>query len=65
MSLKERLKELNLSQSKVSRLADVPQSSFNQIVNNKLFPCPSWRRRIAEVLMISEEELFPEVKEVK
>lgn len=58
MIIKNRLKELNLSQSKASRLADMPQSSFNQIVNNKLYPCPAWRKRISAVLRISEDELF-------
>lgn len=58
--LKSRLFELNLSQSKAARIADIPQSNFNLIVNGKLVPCPSWRRRIAKVLQMSEEELFLE-----
>ena len=64
MIIKDKLNELNLSQSKASRLADVPQSSFNQIANNKLYPCPAWRKRIAAVLNMTEEELFPQNKEV-
>lgn len=58
--LKNRLLELKISQSKAGRMADVPQCSFNLIVNGKMVPCPSWRRRIAEVLQIPEEVLFAE-----
>lgn len=58
MEIKNRLEELNLSQSKAARMSDIPQSSFNLIVNKKLFPCPSWRKRIANTLKTTEEELF-------
>lgn len=58
--IKNRLKELNLSQNEVSRLARVPTSSLSLITNGKLFPPPSWRRRISEVLQIPEEVLFSE-----
>jgi DNA-binding XRE family transcriptional regulator len=57
-NIKKRLEEIKMSQSKASRLADVPQGSFNLIANNKLYPCPAWRKRIAEVLGMREEELF-------
>lgn len=56
--IKKRLKELNLTQGKASRKADVPTTSFNLIANGKLYPCPAWRHRIAEVLKMPEEELF-------
>jgi hypothetical protein len=29
------------------------------IANGRLIPCPAWRKRIAEVLGVTEEELFP------
>lgn len=58
LKLINRLKEMGLSQSKVSRLADIPQSSFNLIINGKLYPCPAWRKRISSVLGMSEIELF-------
>lgn len=61
--MKERLKELNLSQSKASRLADIPQPSFNLIVNGKARACPAWRKRISKILEIPESELFSEIKE--
>jgi len=62
MNLKEILSDLNISQSKAARLADVPQSSFNLIVNGKLSPCPAWRKRISLILQISEDDLFSENK---
>ncbi len=60
--LKKVLKSKQISQSKVARLADIPQPSFNLIVNGKLSPCPSWRKRISEVLGESEKELFSDFK---
>ena len=60
MFIKDRLISLGLSQSKAARIADIPQPSFNLIVNGKSYPCPAWRKRIASVLQVTEEELFPE-----
>ncbi len=60
--LKKKLLELGLSQSKAARLADIPQSNFNLIVNGKAtYICPAWRKRIAKVLKVMENELFQEV----
>lgn len=56
--LKAIITKKGYSQSKVSRMADIPQSNFNLICNGKQFPCPAWRKRIAAVLRMSEEELF-------
>ena len=56
----DRLREMGLSQAKAARMADIPQSNFNLIVNGKLYPCPAWRRRIADVLQMDEANLFPE-----
>ena len=59
-NLKEILKSKGLSQSKASRLADIPQSNFNQICNGRGYAPPAWRNRIAALLNVKEEELFPE-----
>ena len=58
--LKLIIAEKGYSQSKVSGMADIPQSNFNLICNGKQSPCLAWRKRIATVLDIPEEELFPE-----
>lgn len=59
--IRERLDQMGLSQSKASRMADIPYSNFNMIVNGKLYPCPAWRNRIATVLQVPESKLFPEL----
>lgn len=61
--LKKIIVEKGISQSKVARQADIPQSNFNLICNDKLSPCPAWRNRISIVLGIPEEDLFPEFNE--
>jgi len=60
VNLKKIISDKGISQSKVARIADIPQSNFNLICNGKLHPCPAWRRRISEVLEMQEDELFPE-----
>ncbi|WP_407308765.1 helix-turn-helix transcriptional regulator [Desulfosporosinus sp. SB140] len=61
--LKEILKIKGLSQSKVSRLADIPQSNFNLICNGKGYVPPAWRKRIAIVLNVDETDIFPTERE--
>ena len=56
--LKQMILEKGLSQNKVAQTARVPQSSMSLIANGRLIPCPAWRRRLAEVLGVSEEVLF-------
>ena len=57
--LKEILKSKGLSQGKVSRMADVPASNFCLICNGKGYAPPAWRKRIANVLGVAENEIFP------
>lgn len=59
-NLKEILRNRGLSQSKASRLAEIPQSNFNLICNGKGYAPPAWRKRIAIVLGMPEDEIFPE-----
>lgn len=61
--INDRLKEMGLSQAKAARMADIPQSNFNLIVNGKLYPCPAWRKRIADVLQKDEVDLFPDCQD--
>ena len=56
--IKQLLLRKGISQNKLSQLARVPVSSISMIVNEKLYPCPAWRKRISEVLEVSEELLF-------
>jgi len=57
--LKKMILEKGLSQNKVAQAARVPQSSMSLIVNGRLIPCPAWRIRLAEVMGVTEEVLFP------
>ncbi len=58
-SLRTVLAEKGISQNRLSQNARVPQSSISMIVNNTLYPCPAWRRRISEAVGEPEEVLFP------
>lgn len=58
-SIKEILYEKRLSQSWLARECRIPQSNMNLIANQKLIPCPAWRKRISEVLDVPESVLFP------
>ncbi|GEM_PF-1213617 len=60
MKLKEVMKEKNISQSAISRMANINQSQFNRAFNGYQLFFPAWRKRIAIALNMSEEELFPE-----
>jgi transcriptional regulator with XRE-family HTH domain len=64
MTIKQILQEKNMSQNQLSMSARIPASSISQIVNGRVSPGPMWRKRISDVLDISQEILFPQ-KEVK
>jgi transcriptional regulator with XRE-family HTH domain len=59
-SLKTILIQKNMSQNKLSHLANVPTNMINLICNGRLVPCPAWRKRISETLGVDESILFPE-----
>ncbi|MGI1659531.1 MAG: helix-turn-helix transcriptional regulator [Desulfitobacterium sp.] len=58
-NLKKLINDKGLTQGKVSRMADIPQSNFSLICNNKGYVPPAWKKRIALVLNVREEEVFP------
>lgn len=57
--LKEIRKEKGVSQVKLSRLTLIAPSDISRIENGWLRPYPGWRKRIAEALGVTEDQLFP------
>jgi transcriptional regulator with XRE-family HTH domain len=57
--LKKAMAEKGISQNRLSQIARIPQGSLSAIVNDKLYPCPAWRRRISDTLGVPEDVLFP------
>ena len=61
---KSRLREFReikcLSQLELSYMTRISPSTISLLEAGKQFPHPGWRTRIAEVLGVEEEVLFPE-----
>ncbi|MBN2099870.1 MAG: helix-turn-helix transcriptional regulator [Dehalococcoidia bacterium] len=49
-----------LTQSKLARLVEVPESQLCAVERGRLHPWPKLRRRLAEELQVPENELFPQ-----
>ncbi|MGV8979919.1 helix-turn-helix transcriptional regulator [Clostridium sp.] len=49
-----------LSKQKLSQLTGISPSNIYHIETAKTFPYPGWRKRLAEALSTSEENLFPQ-----
>ena len=60
MKLKKIMTEKNLNQRKLSAMADMAQADLNQAILGKKPMFPSWRKRIAAALGMTEIEVFPE-----
>ena len=60
MFISEILKERGITKAQFAIKARIPQNDFYQASNGKITFFPAWRKREAEVLQMSEEELFPE-----
>ena len=60
MSIKEILKEKQLSQRKLAFMTGIAQQDINQAILGKRPLFPSWRKRIALALNMPEAEIFPE-----
>ncbi len=60
-----RLREIRetkkLSQVDLTRKTGIGPATISNLENEKIFPYPGWRRKLAQALEVSEEELFPEV----
>lgn len=54
-----------LSQLQLSYLTEISPQAISNIENNKVYIYPGWKKRLAEVLEVSEKELFPEDYEKK
>ena len=57
--LREVRKSKGLSQFGLAKLADIHPVNISQIENGWLRPYVGWRKRLAEALQVSEQELFP------
>lgn len=58
--LKEVMKQRNISQAQMARMADINQTQFNRAYNGFQTFFPTWRKKISIALDIREDELFPE-----
>ena len=58
-ALRKARQESGLSQSRLSSLADVPQSLLSAHENGRSILYPAARRKIAKVLNRPEAEIFP------
>lgn len=65
IKLKTVLKERGLSTHGVALLAKISPSDLCQALNGKKTFYRGWRMRISAVLGMSENELFPEYKDIK
>ena len=55
----DRLNRRNMSQNDLARLLDISSSYLSRLINGRRGPSPSVRRRLMEVLRVSEfDELF-------
>ncbi|MBN1189574.1 MAG: helix-turn-helix transcriptional regulator [Dehalococcoidales bacterium] len=50
-----------MSQSYLARMVGVAEPNLSQIERGQRAPWPKLKREIAQVLKISQEEIFPEV----
>lgn len=53
--------EKGMSQSYLARMVGVAEPNLSQIERGQRAPWPKLKREIAQVLKISQEEIFPEV----
>lgn len=60
MRVNEILQERNIPKAQAARMANIPQNDFYQATNGKKSFFPAWRKRLASVLDMPEDEVFPE-----
>jgi len=63
--VREERKKKGLSQFQLAKISDINQGDISQIENEKIFPYPGWRKRLANALKVDERYLFPEIEEVE
>lgn len=62
-NLKLKRSEKGLSQLELARLTGIAPSHISNLERGIQWPYPGWKKRIAEALCTTEEELFPERQE--
>lgn len=58
--LKNVMKQNGITYRQLEKLSGVHHQDCYKIANDYLKPWPSWRKRLASALEVSEAELFPE-----
>ena len=58
--IRERRRELGLSQTKLSCLIGIAESNLSNVELGKLKPWPKVRKDLSKTLGLSEKELFPD-----
>ncbi len=58
--LRQRRQELNLSQTKLARMVEIPESTLSDIELGKRYPWQKARRVLSQVLGMTEFDLFPQ-----
>jgi transcriptional regulator with XRE-family HTH domain len=62
-NLRKFRKQKRLSQLKLAFLTGIAPGDISRIENGWLKPYPGWRRRFADALGVTENQLFPNGKE--
>jgi len=60
MKINEIIRARGMTKSEIAVMAKIPQNDFYQCTNGKKSFFPSWRKRVANVLQMPEDEVFPE-----
>ncbi len=58
-ALREIRQEKQLSQLELGRLTRISPSTICMLENGRQYPFPGWRKRLAEVLKVQENVIFP------
>lgn len=62
--IKQACKEKDIPLTKMLMKAGIQTGDFYQAVNGKRPFFPAWRKRIAETLHLSEDQIFPEYENI-
>jgi transcriptional regulator with XRE-family HTH domain len=63
-NLKKIRKQKQVSQLSLAYLTRISPSDISRIENGWVKPYPGWRKRLAEALGVTEDQLFPNGKEM-
>lgn len=48
-----------ISQIELAHKTHIAPQTISQIENNKIYPYPGWRRKLAKALSVKEDDIFP------